>query len=358
MQVNATAIASFSCSVALAPYLRVTYDATNGLAAAGPETRELGTLRDRHIIEGVGASEKAPVVLRNAAGTVKMVAGGAFSAFDLVYGAEGGKIDDTPNTNLVGIALQAATADGDHVEVLRIDGGDGASAIMPHIGEAPGIDFFDDFLGDYPAAATALTETPWTKVETNGLGVISSDEANGVLKFSFDSTSEAATAALYMVNAPFDANQNPIFECRLAVFDIGAASEIDINFGLANDTHATDADSITESIFFHLDGNDLSVNCECDDGTLETAATDSTIDLTDDTYAVFKIDATDLSDIKFYIDLEDGAGYVRVLSATTFSVANLTGTLTPIVHVEKTTSTTLADVRLDWIRVRSERAVA
>ena len=355
MQVNATGIKSFACSVELAPYLRVTYDATNGLAAAGPEVRELGTLRNRHIVSGVGASEKAAVVLRNAQGTVKMVAAGAFSLFDPVYGAEGGKIDDTPNTNFIGIALQAATADGDHIEVLRFAAGDGASAVMPHIGEAPGINFFDDFIGDYPANATALTESPWTKVETNGLGVISSDEANGVLKFSFDSATEAATAALYMQNAPFDANQNPIFECRLGVFDEGDDAALDINFGMANDTHADDADSITESIFFHLDGNDLSVLCESDDGTTEVAATDSTVTLTVNVYARFKIDMTDLSDVKFYIDLEAGAGYTRVLSGTTFDVSELTGTLTPIVHVEKTSNDSLADVRVDWIRVRSER---
>lgn len=355
-QVETTGIRSFAASAALAPHLRVVYDATNGLAVAGPEDKELGVLRNRHIVSGVGASEQAPVVLRNASGTVKMVAAGALSAWDTVYGAEGGKVDDTPNTNPIGIACQAATADGDYIEVLRIEGGDGAS--QPHIGEAPGIDFFDDFLGDYPANSTALTESPWTKVETNALGVISSDEANGVLKFSADVQVEAATAALYMQAAPIHPSTNPIIEFRMAVFDIGDDAALDINFGLANDTHADDADQITDSIFFHLDGTDLSVLCECDDGSNETAAVDSTIDLTDDTYARFKIDCTDLSDIKFYIDLEDGNGYQRVLSSTTFSVAAMTNTLTPIIHVEKTSNDTTFDIRFDWCRIRSGRYVA
>ena len=355
-QVETTGIRSFTASAALTPHLRVVYDATNGLAAAGPEDKELGVLRNRHIVSGVGAGEQAPVVLRNAAGTVKMVAAGAITAWDTVYGAEGGKVDDTPNTNPIGIACQAATADGDYIEVLRIEGGDGAS--QPHIGEAPGLDLFYDFEGDWPAAATALTELPWTKVETLGLGVTSSDEPNGVLKFAFDAVAEAATAALYMQAAPIHPSTNPIVEFRLAIFDIGDDAALDINFGLANDTHATDADTITDSIFFHLDGTDLSVLVECDDGTNQTIAVDSTVDLTDDTYARFKIDCTDLSDIKFYIDLEAGAGYVRVLSTTTFSVAAMTNALTPIVHVEKTSNDTLADVRLDWIRVRAGRYVA
>lgn len=350
MQVNNTGVGSFPCSVTLAPYLRVKRDATNGLAVAGPEDRELGTLRARHIVTGLGAGTYASVVFANAQGTCKMVAAGAVSQYDVVYGAEGGKIDDTANANPIGIALQAATADGDYVEVLRF------SLSSSGDDEIGGIEFFDDFLGDYPAAATALTEAPWTKVETDGLGVISSDQANGVLKFSFDAQAEVAVAVLYMQNAPFDIDQNPIFECRLGIYDIGDNAALDINFGLASDTHATDADSIAESAFFHLDGNDLSLCCECDDGTNQTAATDTLVDLVDDTFYDFKIDVTDKSDIKFYYRAVGATNWTRLLASTTFSMAAATGTLTPIVHVEKTSDNTTADVRVDWIRVRSERA--
>ncbi len=355
-QVETTGIKSLACSQALDPHLRVIYDGTNGLAAAGPEDQELGILRNRHIVSGVGASEQAPVILPNAPGTRKVVAAGAFSKWAILYGAEGGKVDDTPNTNRKGIALQAATANGDYVEMLPLPAG--GDADISHIGEAPGIDLFYDFEGDWPAAGTALTELPWTKVETNGLGVLSSDEANGVLKFSADAVVEAATSALYMQAAPIHPSTNPIIEFRMAIFDIGDDAALDINFGLANDTHATDADLITDSIFFHLDGTDLAINCECDDGSNETGATDTTLELTDDTYATFKIDCTDLSDIKFYIDLEDGNGYTRVLSSTTFSVAAMTNTLTPIMHVEKTSNDTTYDVRFDWCRIRAGRYVA
>ncbi len=351
MQIVADAVDSFACSVTLAPFLRVVRDATNGLALAGPEDKELGTLRNRHIVSGLGASARAAVVLANAQGTVKMVAAAAIAQWAVVYGAEGGKIDDVPNTNPIGIAKTAATADGDTVEVLRLPNMSVTSG-----DEVGGLGFFDDFFGDYPAAATALTESPWTKVETNGLGVISSDQANGVLKFSFDNTSEAATAALYMVNAPFDIDQNPIFEARLAIYDIGDAGALDINIALAADTHATDFDSIAQYIGFHLDGSALSILAQSKDGATTIAAADTLLDATDDAFFKVKIDLTDTSDAKLYIDLEDGSGWQRVLSSTTFDMSNYTGTLTPICHLEKTTSTTTADVRLDWMRVRSERA--
>jgi len=120
MQVNATPILTFPCSVTLAPYLRVKRDGSNGLAVAGATDIELGTLKNRHIVSGLGASPVAAVVSPNAPGTVKMVAGAAITQWAVVYGAAGGKIDDTPNSNPIGFALEAATADGDYIEVLRL----------------------------------------------------------------------------------------------------------------------------------------------------------------------------------------------------------------------------------------------
>ena len=104
MQPNDSGVGSFACSVALLPYRRVKHDATNGLAYAGPEDQELGTLRNRHIVSGVGASSYASVVLATAQGTVKMVAAGAIAAWAIVYGAEDGKVNAVPNTNPKGIA--------------------------------------------------------------------------------------------------------------------------------------------------------------------------------------------------------------------------------------------------------------
>lgn len=347
-QVNATPVIDLPCTQALLAYRRVVRDATNGLAYAGAEAQELGTLRNRHVVSGLGAGTVAPVVTPNAPGTIKMVADGAITIYDAVYGAAAGKISATPTSLYIGVALEAATADGDYVEVLRLP-----SPVTDAMG---GIDETYDFVGDYPAAATALTGNDWTKVETNGLGAISSDEANGVLKFSFDAVVEAATAALYMVNSPLDITKNPVVEFTLGIFDIGDDAALDINFGLANDTHATDADAITDSIFFHLDGNDLSLKLECDDGTNETAATDTLVDLVDNTYYEFKIDAADLADVKFYYRAVGAAAWTRLLASTTFSVAASTAIVTPIVHVEKTSNDTTADVRLDRVRIRGERA--
>jgi len=344
-------VASLACSQALAPYLRVKYDATYGLAAAGPEDRELGTLNQRHIVTGLGTSEKAPVLLSNASGTRLMVAAGAFSAWDTVFGAEGGKVDDVPNGNPIGIAMEAADNDGDQVEILYLPGrgGGGASDAVP------GIVIEDDFTGDWDAAATALTATKWTKTETDGLGVTSVDVANGVLKLAADTATEVAVANLFMENSPVDIDQNPIFRAIVAIFDIGNNAAVDFDFGLASDDHATDFEAIAAFAAFHLDGDDLSLKAHSDDGSTDIAAVDSLVDLVDDTFYEFKIDVTDKSDVKFSYRALGAPVWTRICSDTTFDISAYTGTLTPIFMAEKTSDDSSFDMRVDWTKTTAER---
>lgn len=331
----------FTAGAAIAQFLRVKISSSK-LAVAGATDEDIGTIEEAAFADG----DFCTVRLKNAMGTRKMVAAGAIAQYASVYGAAGGKVDDVANENFQGIALEAASGDGSIIEVLQYV----KTSTQDQLGAIDGnIVLDDDFIGDWPAAATALDGQSWTKVETNGLGVISSDEPNGVIKFSADAVAEAATAALYLVNSPFDIDKAPIFEARLAVFDIGDNAALDIDFGLASDTHATDFESIAAFAAFHLNGTNLSVLCHSDDGVTDTAPVDSTVDLVDDTYANFKIDVSDKSDVKFYIN---GA---RVCSSTTFDISAYTGALTPIVLVEKTSDDTTFDVRVDRIRVQAQR---
>jgi len=328
---------------ALGKNLRVKLSSSK-LALAGDTDSDLGTTLE----ETFAADVYTTVSLKNKQGTTPMVAGEAISQYAVVYGYANGKVGDTINANRIGIALEAASGDGSVIEVLRqVEADD-----LDNLGAIDGnIVIDDDFIGDWPAAATAIDGHgyAWSKTETNGLGVISSDEANGVLKFSFDAVAEAATATLFMENSPIDIDKSPIFECILAVFDKGDDAALDIDFGLASDDHATDFEAIATFAAFHLNGNDLSVLCHSDDGTTDTAPVDSTIDLVDDTYANFKIDVSDKADVKFFIN------GTRVLSGSTFDISAYTGALTPIVMVEKTNNDTTADVRCDRIRVQAQR---
>lgn len=120
MQANATSVGTFPRNAAIGEYLRVVMSGGN-LALASANQVHLGTTKENNLSEGVGSSTVAAVVFRNAVGTVYMKASGAISQYADVYGSDSGKVSATVNGNRVGVALTAATADGDVIEVLQTD---------------------------------------------------------------------------------------------------------------------------------------------------------------------------------------------------------------------------------------------
>jgi len=187
----------------------------------------------------------------------------------------------------------------------------------------------------------------WTEGATDGLGVTEATHAQP-LTLAFDAVAEVAMAAIYLADASdkIPVADLGIFEFNIAVVDAGDDGALDINFGIANGTHATDADSIAEAVFFHIDGSALDLKAESDDGTTEVAATDTTKDIAEGTYYEFWIDARDPTDIQIYVD---GVNY---LPASVFKLNAATGPLMPIVHLEKTSNDTTADVRVKRITAR------
>lgn len=105
---------TFTAGAAIAKYLRVKLS-SGKLAASGATDDDLGQIEDASFAD----LDVRSVRLRTAPGTCKMVAAGAITAGARVYQAASGKIDDTVTGKLVGTALEAATADGDVIEVLR-----------------------------------------------------------------------------------------------------------------------------------------------------------------------------------------------------------------------------------------------
>jgi hypothetical protein len=161
----------------------------------------------------------------------------------------------------------------------------------------------------------------------------------------FGATAEAQKVDLlseqaWAVTAPW------IAEAIINIIDDGDATAIDFNIGVANGTHASDADSITESVFFHLDGNTLDLFAESDDGTTEVAATDTTVNIALGTPVHLMIDGRDQTDIKMYVN---GA---RVLSGSTFVLTDAAGPLKLLAHLEKSSDDTVADYRVSELNVR------
>ena len=196
--------------------------------------------------------------------------------------------------------------------------------------------------------AISLQRGGWTATETNGgfdegLGLT---ELASTIKAEFDATSEAALAALLSDHSVVVTN-NPIFEAVVNIVANGATSATDINIGLANASHATDADSITESVFFHIDGNSTAINAESDDGSTEVAATDTTKVFAAGTAFFVQIDASDPADVQLYIN------GVNVLPGTTFVLTDATGPMKALLHMEKTTATDVPNVQVSMMHVRT-----
>lgn len=167
----------------------------------------------------------------------------------------------------------------------------------------------------------------------------------GSTKFLITATSEAQKVDI-LSNQAFAKGAKAIVEGIVNVVSDGAGSAVDVSIGVANGTHATDADSITESLFVHLDANNTNINLESDDGTTEVAATDSTIDYTEGTPFEVWFDLRDLTDIQIYID------GVLALGATVFKLDAATGPLKLLVHVEKTTGTDTYELDVDFLAAR------
>ena len=167
----------------------------------------------------------------------------------------------------------------------------------------------------------------------------------GFLKFLMDNTSEAQKIdAMSMSSVPVTIPF--ILEGRMAIYTVGSGAAVDMNIGLANATHATDADSITESVFLHFD-NALDIKVESDDGPTEVAATDSTVDAVDDVYFDFAFDCRNLADIQVYIDA------VNVLPASVFKLNAATGPIKILAHQEKTSGTTVGEFRISKLAIRA-----
>ena len=188
-----------------------------------------------------------------------------------------------------------------------------------------------------------------TIVGTQGLNTMGVFARGGGRKFLLSSTSEAQKMDV-ISSAGFSKDANAIVDFVFNVVSDGAGSAVDVSIGVANATHATDADSIAESVFAHLDANNTNINLESDDGTTEVAATDSTYDYTEGAgvanLVYVTMDFRDPADVQIYIN------GVLALPSTVFNVNAATGPFLLICHIEKTSAADTYELDLHEICVR------
>lgn len=170
----------------------------------------------------------------------------------------------------------------------------------------------------------------------------------GALRMDFSATAEAQKLDI-LSHRSFPLGSDWIADFVINVAATADADVADLSVGVANATHASDADSITESAFFHLDlGGSLNILAESDDGTTEVAATDTTVDFVVGTPVRLTLDGRSTSDVLYYVN------GVEVLNGTADlgNIAVATGPLKLLVHLEKSANDTLATVEVLEANVR------
>jgi hypothetical protein len=204
----------------------------------------------------------------------------------------------------------------------------------------------DDFFGD-------AIDARWNTVDVSSAGnttpLIAADVANGILRLPLDVTSEAQESGInWGDQRTLALNQGVVFECRLALQTLPTLLS-EMVWGLAGDKNA-DADTVAESIWFKADGSGAIV-VENDDTSHTNDDVATGVTVTAGQYAIYRIDCSTITDVKFYID---GA---RVASGTTFDMsATPTLALQPYVHSAKASGAGLGVVDVDYIAVWQKRA--
>jgi len=210
------------------------------------------------------------------------------------------------------------------------------------------VSYYEDFLGD----GGALPDE-WTAVDVSATGnttpLISADAGNGIFRFPLDATSEAQESGMtWGDQRSLVLNQGLIFEARVALATLPTLASEAV-WGLAGDKNAV-ADTVAESIWFKADGDGVIV-AEYDD-TSHTADDIATgVTLTAGTFAIFRIDCTDIAACRLYIN---GA---QVAPATTFDMSQVAALkLQPYFHIAKASGAGLGILDVDYVRVWQQRS--
>ena len=185
------------------------------------------------------------------------------------------------------------------------------------VSRSPGtyVELFSDFIQDNGETLSL----PFVYSETGGSGAQSGDfvdVADGVYRLAHTAADELQANLLSLGGtAAISPTKEVIFEARVKVnlntdsaFDADSRYEVIVGMATAASAVSTTAgafDGFADNVGFRLGGGNQATNSiflESDDGTTDNDDKDSGIDFTSGTYHTYKIDMTDISNVKFYVD--------------------------------------------------------
>lgn len=215
------------------------------------------------------------------------------------------------------------------------------------------IQFYDDFIGAdvvIPASGSVESGVPWSKKLVGAAPPTVAkvaDGVNGDVLLSLTSADQKQDAVLHMNDElMFTLAAGTIFETKLTFTTLPTLLAI-ASIGLWG---AWADGGSTYRVGFEVPAGGV-VTCESDDGATDTAAA-STITLVAGTYNIFRIDCTDQTNIKFFIDGN------RVCASTTFNnAANASNSkCQPHAGLYKASGAGLGVMSVDYVKIFSNRS--
>ena len=213
------------------------------------------------------------------------------------------------------------------------------------------VQFVEDFLGA-AGGGPFNGSTIWNVVDVgNATEAIVADSSNGQFLLHLAANDEAQDAVLYHGdNKTFDVGNGLIFEARVNMA-VAPGTGVCAVFGMAGD-HNLDKDAVTEAAWFRFDAS-LACKVETDDTTNNNDDVATGHTAVAGTYDVYRIDFTDLTDVKFFIN------GTRVAASTTFDMSNLTAgeqQMQPYFSLDKASGAGLGDMNIDYVKIYSKRS--
>lgn len=173
--------------------------------------------------------------------------------------------------------------------------------------------------------------------------------AGNSVGFKFDLAAEAQKLDALSIRGMAPGSES-IVDALVCINLNGDDAAFDLNVGLGNASHATDADSITEYLFVHVDGASLNIMAQSKDGGTTVPAADTTVDAVVGTPFLTQWDLSNLADVQMYVN------GVNVLPATVFKLDAAVGPLKLLAHMEKSANDTPGNVTIMDLCARTSQA--
>jgi len=215
----------------------------------------------------------------------------------------------------------------------------------------------EDFIGAghaaIPAAGSPAVGYPWVKktVQTGGTPtvVIVANSAGGIVALALDATSEKQEASLYCNDQlNWDVTKGLGFESRLGFSVLPSAAAVEMVFGLQS-AWIDGPDNASFYVRFQALASGV-INMQTKDG-VNTIASSTGITLVAAAFHVFRIDASDVTNVLFFID------GIRLSPNNKFNFAatGSSAVLQPYFSVYKASGVGVGTMQVDTIQVSTDR---